>query len=306
VLRGDVRARRAGHDPHAAPLHRDDARAGRPPVADPAPSPEQRHQPRRRRSSDHAALTFVGTQTTALHSRDLAERVVTSYGLASSPAFLEPAKYRSGPLPVAHDVQPLFRPRGLGAGPARAAGNGGSGLVDPELLDRYMKYLSVKNVQGTDLIDVSFVTPSPTLSAFLAAAHTQAYLEANVDARHATDVMAQGFLGRKLAAARKKVKVAEASLDRFAERHPDVAVDQEHRVGGQRIAELSSLLTRAEAARVGLESRYEFLTSRDADPLAYFLDSPGWRSSAWRSSTCARSAPASTNVSAKTIRACSS
>ena len=224
--------------------------------------------------SDHAALTFVGTQTTALHSRDLADRVITSYGLASSPAFLEPAKYRSGPLPVAHDVQALFRPRGLGAGPTRAAGNGDGAPVDPELLDRYMKYLSVKNVQGTDLIDVSFVTPSPTLSAFLAAAHTQAYLEANEDARHATDVMAQGFLGRKLAAARKKVKLAEASLDRFAERHPDVAVDQEHRIGGQRIAELSTLLTRAEAARVGLESRYEFLTSRDADPLAYFLDSP--------------------------------
>ena len=36
--------------------------------------------------SDHAALTFVGTQTTALHSRDLADRVITSYGLASSPA----------------------------------------------------------------------------------------------------------------------------------------------------------------------------------------------------------------------------
>jgi succinoglycan biosynthesis transport protein ExoP len=224
--------------------------------------------------SDHAALTFVGTQTTALHSRDLAERVIKSYGLASSPAFLEPAKYRSGPLPVAHDVQALFRPRGLGAGPTRAADGGGSAPVDPELLDRYMKYLSVKNVQGTDLIDVSFVTPSPTLSAFLAAAHTQAYLEANEEARHATDVMAQGFLGRKLAGARKKVKVAEASLDRFAERHPGVAVDQEHRVGGQRIVELSSLLTRAEAARVGLESRYEFLTSRDADPLAYFLDSP--------------------------------
>jgi uncharacterized protein involved in exopolysaccharide biosynthesis len=225
---------------------------------------------------ERGALTFVGTQATALKSRDLAERVIKSYGLAESPAFLEPAKHRRGAIAVAHDVQEIFRARGLSAGPAPRPSVviGPSSPVDPELLDRYMEYLFVKQVQGTDLIDVTFVTPSPTLSAFLAAAHTQAYLEANEEARHATDLMAQGFLGRKLAGARKKVKLAEAALDRFAERHPDVAVDQEHRVGGQRIAELSSLLTKAEAARVGLESRYDFLTRRDSDPLAYFLDSP--------------------------------
>src|SRR5207248_1847756 len=58
-------------------------------------------------------------------------------------------------------------------------------------------------------------------------------------------------------------------------RHPDVAVDEEHKVGGQRILELSSLLTRAEADRVALEGRYEFLKDPRSDPLAYFLDRPG-------------------------------
>ena len=43
----------------------------------------------------------------------------------------------------------------------------------------------------------------------------------------------------------------------------------------QRIGELSTLLTQAEANRLKLQSRYEFLTSPEADPVAYFLDRPG-------------------------------
>jgi capsular exopolysaccharide synthesis family protein len=226
--------------------------------------------------SERAALTFVGTQATALQSRDLAERVIRSYGLADNPVFLEPATHRSGPLTIGHRVQGPFKPRGLD--PLLAPVPGGTNAearVDPKLLDTYMRWLSVKQVQGTDLIDVAFVTPSPTLSAFLAGAHAQAYIEANDDVRHATDVVATGFLARKLGDAKKRVKRAEQALDRFASRYPNVAVDREHKVGGQRIAELSNLLTRAEADRVGLEGRYQFLTSPKADPLAYFLDQPG-------------------------------
>ena len=42
-----------------------------------------------------------------------------------------------------------------------------------------MQYLAVQDVHGTDLIEVRFTTPDPALSAFLAGAHVQAYLEEN-------------------------------------------------------------------------------------------------------------------------------
>jgi len=53
-----------------------------------------------------------------------------------------------------------------------------------------------------------------------------------------------------------------------------VAVNQEQRLLAQRTAELSDLLTKAEADRVGLESRNEFLSHADSEPLAYLLDRP--------------------------------
>src|SRR5919197_1579039 len=138
-----------------------------------------------------------------------------------------------------------------------------------------MVYLKVRDVRGTDLVEVSFTTPSPSLSAFLAAAHTQAYMEANEEARRATDVTAKEFLGRQLRESREQVERAEAALSRFAAEHPVVAINQEQKTVGQRISDLSSLLTKTEALRVTMQSRYEFLTKPESEPLAYLLDRPG-------------------------------
>src|SRR5207249_5995021 len=106
-------------------------------------------------------------------------------------------------------------------------------------------------------------------------AHTQAYLEANEEARRADDVTAKEFLGRQLRESRDQVDRAEAALSRFAAEHPNVAINEEQKTVAQRIADVSSLLSKAEGARLALHSRYEFLTRPHGDALAYFLDRPG-------------------------------
>jgi len=106
----------------------------------------------------------------------------------------------------------MLRPRGVESMP-RGQDDAGSGEADaaPELLDRYMRWLTVRDVRGTDLIEVRFTTPSPTLSAILTAAHTQAYLEANEEARLGTDATARHFLDRQL-------RESEAQLERARRR----------------------------------------------------------------------------------------
>jgi capsular exopolysaccharide synthesis family protein len=88
-------------------------------------------------------------------------------------------------------------------------------------------------------------------------------------------VTAKDFLGRQLREAEEQGRRAEAAVARFATEHPDVAVDQDQRVVAQRIAEASTLLTKAEGQRIALQSRYEFLSRPGTDPLAYLLDRPG-------------------------------
>ena len=220
--------------------------------------------------------SFLATQVEALQSRDLAERVIRGQRLADDEAFLRPRPGRQGFLSVSGRLLSLFRPRGWESGPPSPGGEGAAPAPsNPALLNRYMGYLKVRDVRGTDLVEVSFTTPSPSLSAFLAAAHTQAYMEANEEARRATDVTAKEFLARQLRESREQVERAEAALSRFAAEHPAVAVNQEQKIVGQRITELSSLLTRAEGLRVTMQSRYEFLSRPEGEPLAYLLDRPG-------------------------------
>ena len=222
------------------------------------------------------ASSFLATQVATLKSRDLAERVIRSSRLGENEAFLHPSPERRGLLAIGGQLLTFVRPRGLESGPPTRANEPASGgEVDPSLLDRYVRYLEVRDVRGTDLIEVRFTTPSPTLSAVLTAAHTQAYLEANEEARLATDVTAKDFLDRQLRTSRQQIERADATLRRFAAEHPNVAVNQEQKIVAQKIAELSSVLTKAEGRRVTLESRNEFLQRPESEALAYFLDRPG-------------------------------
>ncbi len=220
--------------------------------------------------------SFLATQVATLKSRDLAERVIRTRRLAENEAFLRPGPERRGLLEVGGQLLTFLRPRGLESVPAAPDEQATSGgAVDPKLLDRYVRYLDVRDVRGTDLIEIRFTTPSPSLSAVLAAAHAQAYLEASEEARLATDVTAKSFLDQQLRQTRQHVERAEAALRTFARQHPTVAVNQEQKIVAQKIAEVSSQVTKAEGQRMTMQSRYEFLLRPETDPLPYFLDRPG-------------------------------
>src|SRR5262249_5798927 len=155
--------------------------------------------------------SFLSTQAAALESRDLAERVIRTYRLADNAAFVDGTPERPGVVAGTGRLVNAPRPPGWSAPSLvpppdrRASTHGGSTSV----LDRYRNYLKVQEVRGTDLVEVRFTTPSPSLSAFLAAAHAQAYLETNEEARLATNVTAKDFLSRQLAASRAAVERAQ-------------------------------------------------------------------------------------------------
>src|SRR5437879_6905919 len=226
----------------------------------------------------NGVMTFVSAQAAALKGRDLAALLIREHGLATHEAFLDPRPRRRGLRALADALPRLVRPRGLESAPAGSAEREAASRTSaaPVLIDRYMRYLSVEEIRGTDILEVRFATPDPSLSALLAAAHTQAYLETNEEARRANDVTAQEFLGRQLEEARQQVGRTEAALSHFAAEHPNVAVNEEQKTVAQRIADLSKQLTDAEGTRLSLQSRYKFLGEKPhGDLLAYFLDRPG-------------------------------
>ena len=226
----------------------------------------------------NGSSSYLATQVQALRSRDLAERVIRQHRLAENDAFLNPTTGRAGLGKVGGGLMALLRPRGFPQPAADTTGDEDASSTDDvptELLERYVGWLRVSDVRGTDLVEVAFTTPNPALSAFLAAAHTQAYLETNEEARRATDVTAKEFLGQQMREARERVERAQETLRRFATDHPAIAVNEEQKTQGQRVSDVSSLVTQAEATRIKLESRYKFLLEPKRDSLAFFLGQPG-------------------------------
>src|SRR5581483_4226018 len=226
----------------------------------------------------NGASSFLSTQVATLKSRDLAERVIRTHRLADNELFLHPGADRSGLLTIGGRMLSFLRPRGWSAAlfePAGGQAGRTAGEAPAELLDRYMRYLQVSDVRGTDLIEIRFTTPSPDLSAMLAAAHTQAYMEANAEARLANDVTAKEFLGKQLEDARDRVGTAEAALKRFATDHPNVAVNQEQKLVGQRMGELTTQLSQAEGDRISLQTQLELVSKQDPEQISHFLDRPG-------------------------------
>ena len=235
----------------------------------------------------NGASSFLATQVTALKSRDLAYRVIRDrqlsdnrefaqsgsawFSLPSWRSLLPAAMSRTNPgLPsqtTADHLPDFLRPRGLDRSSA-----GVDDHVDPTLIDRYMSSLDVQDVRGTDLILVRFTTRSPELSAYLAAAHTQAYLDETHAAQFATDASAVDFLERQLKQAREQLQHATAAVSQFATEHPNVAVNQEDKLIGQQITALAGLLTEAGGARVAAQSRYDYFSKAEREPLTHLFD----------------------------------
>ncbi len=221
----------------------------------------------------NGASSFVSTQVQALKSRDLAERVIRRYRLDTNPAFLHPGRERNGLAALAAEMPDILLPRNFTPlDPEPLSHDSAEPETEARMLDRYVGYLDVQDARGTDLIDIRFTTPNPSLSALLAAAHVTAFLEANQEVQLATDSRAMNFLGQQLEQSRDHLAQAETSLSTFASGHPYVALNQEQELIGRQIGEMSSLVTGAEGERIAAETRYEFLKHAKDQPLEHFLD----------------------------------
>lgn len=221
----------------------------------------------------NGASSFLSTQLQALKSRDVAERAIRQFHLAENPLFAEPAPNGSALAAMGVSLPSFLQPRGLNEPIAADAPiEPAAGPVDPVLIDRYMGYLTVEDLRGTDLLDIRFTAPNPTLAAFLAGAHVQAYLGTVKESQVATDSTAIAFLGEQLVEARRRTEQAETALAEFSAAHPTVAVNQEDQLIGKQITDLSAQLGGAEARRATAQSRYEFLSKARNDPLTHVIE----------------------------------
>ena len=223
---------------------------------------------------------YYQTQYKLLESRSLAEMVVAKLDLDSSKGLRNGANEGESTLAQiigwvasnARSLISLFIP-------SFGEGSEGQGSPEPrkmfttsaDLLGSYGKYLKVKPVKYTRLVEVEFTTPDPELSQLLANAHARGFIQWNLQSRFELTNEAREFLDNKNAELKRKLERSERELNRFRQAHGVVSMDKGENIVVERMVEVNKQLTAARAQRIDAESLYRTVEGQSTQYLSQVL-----------------------------------
>jgi capsular exopolysaccharide synthesis family protein len=145
--------------------------------------------------------------------------------------------------------------------------------VRPEIINAYLGMLEIKPVEHTRLVKIALSTPDPDLSARLANAHTQAYIQQGVALRSRANEEALRFLEAKLGELKERMEQAEATLNNYRRDKGIISLDEKENIVVERLADLNKRVTEAEAERIGLEAQVQLIRKRNYDSLPAVISS---------------------------------
>jgi capsular exopolysaccharide synthesis family protein len=187
---------------------------------------------------------FFQTQYGLLRSRSLSERVIDSLGLASSDAFLEQM-----------DVTPPRRGDGTAAQQALKRREA--------VLKTVRANLGVGPVRGSRLVTVSFQSPDPQLSARVANAFSENFIQSNLDRKYESSSYAREFLEDRIAQTKSRLEDAERQLTAYATtqqiinlREADTPDGEAQSLVATDLSALNRSLSTAKAERIAAEERW--------------------------------------------------
>ncbi|MHC0062270.1 GumC family protein [Nostoc sp. UIC 10890] len=111
----------------------------------------------------------------------------------------------------------------------------------------FLKKLTVKNIDGTDILLVSYEDTKPEMAAEVVNKLMAAYLEYNVSIHRNQTTAARKFLEKQMPNAELTVLKAEADIARFKENYKSVALSEEASKAVENIADLQKKFSEAQS-----------------------------------------------------------
>lgn len=197
------------------------------------------------------SLEFYQTQYALLEARSLAERVARDKNLSGRDEFFE--IFNADPNSSSLVSQNNNR---------QTAANRSARLkVAVEILQ---KNISIQPIRGSSLVDVSFSSPNPSLSAEIANSWVEQFIASNLDRRFSSTADARKFLEEQLQNLREKLEVSEKNLNGYADIKEIITISEQKdatgRITSQRtlssanLEALNSAFAEAKADRILAES----------------------------------------------------
>lgn len=196
---------------------------------------------------------FFQTQYGLLRSRSLAERVVESLGLASSDESL----------------------RAIGIEPPASGGTAADRTARRRAaaLQTVQANLSVSPVRGSRLVAVGYDNPNPLVSARIANAFAENFIQANLDRKFGSSGYAREFLEERILQTKDRLEAAERQLVAYAANQQIINLTEPGASGADNgstqsltannLVALNSALAEVRAERVAAEERWRSARSSD-------------------------------------------
>lgn len=186
---------------------------------------------------------FLPTQTRLMQSREVAERVVDRLKLTSNPQFSPKVSGFFADAPVAQE-----NPETARVAAAKALQDG----------------VQVTPVRGTNLVELSYTGGDPEMSARIANALADAYIDWNLEAKFEVLGQANRFLATQSEQLRSEIDQLERQLQTYGREKGIVSLERESNVTMQNLETLNRDYAAAVGDRVAKEARWAEL--RNANP----------------------------------------
>jgi succinoglycan biosynthesis transport protein ExoP len=149
--------------------------------------------------------------------------------------------------------------------PANARSEGETRKAEAKLLRLFMAGLAVSKEKNTRVIEIRYKSTDPKLSADIANAVTQAYIEHNFKMRFQSTMQTSNWLTQQLAELATKVQESQQELVDYQKEHGFLELDEKQNVVKTRLDDLNRELTAAQADRIAKEANYRLTLAENAE-----------------------------------------
>jgi len=215
---------------------------------------------------DNVNSTFLETQYKVLESESLARRVVRDLGLDEIKEFNPPRHWWSFPSSAAARFRSFA--------PAGTPEPDSDGLYNA--LKTFADRLDVEPVKQSRLVEVTFDSQDPVLSARIVNSIASNYINENLELRWDAAQKASEWLSQQLVGVKAKLEKSEDEMQAYARGNGLLFLESEkgttENIVDARLRELQTALTEAQANRIQKESLYRLVETGDEGALPTVFD----------------------------------
>lgn len=125
----------------------------------------------------------------------------------------------------------------------------------PLSVTEFREKLQASAVRGTDVLEISFTDPDPTLAADVVNAVMQFYLKNDIEVNRSQTRAARQFISQQIPRSERQLSQAEASLRSFKEQYGVVELASEAQESVRRLADLKATIVETESQLLSAKER---------------------------------------------------